>query len=145
MEATQRRLAAAVCGAGWPSLRLCGTLPACGDGVCDAAEPPGCPSDCPAPRCGDSLCEPPERGACPEDCSPFEDVPESWVGDPADYRARIGPAPPGPTEGGCSISPRGGAPVPLGRLLALIAAFSGSCCRAPARRRPRRASAAPGS
>jgi hypothetical protein len=37
----------ALCRAGYPSVRLCGTAPACGDGVCSASEGPrSCSVDC---------------------------------------------------------------------------------------------------
>jgi hypothetical protein len=40
-----------LCGSGWPSLRLCGRAPACGDGFCTAHETPvDCAADCGRPE-----------------------------------------------------------------------------------------------
>jgi hypothetical protein len=112
------RLVQAVCGAGWPSARLCGTPPSCGDGVCSAGEAPDCMADCRAAHCGDAVCEPPERGACLQDCARFADVPETWLNDPAEYG-------PPPDDGsldpasmsGCSVAPEPAAPPPLAWLV----------------------------
>ena len=58
---------AALCAAGWPSQRLCGVAPACGDGICSppAEELANCPVDCSGPVCGDGLCETPNGTAAP--------------------------------------------------------------------------------
>jgi hypothetical protein len=92
-----------LCARGWQSERLCGLQPVCGDRPCSAA----CPNDCPLPRCGDLLCEPPERAICAEDCSRYDDVPISWLGDPASYPPdTLGSSKPvvSAASGGCAIS-----------------------------------------
>ena len=66
----------ALCKAGWPSERLCGIRPRCGDGVCSVAATPAtpaetpelCSADCASANCGDGLCEQLEWDGCPEDC-----------------------------------------------------------------------------
>ena len=80
---------AALCAAGWPSVRLCGKAPACGDGVCStASETPGnCPADCAAPTCGDGLCEMSEWNDCPADCGDGRpaSLPDGWTCQPEWY------------------------------------------------------------
>ncbi|HEX3906034.1 MAG TPA: serine protease [Polyangia bacterium] len=80
---------AALCGAGWPSARLCGTTPTCGDGICS---PPSettasCSADCPAPSCGDGLCEISEWDSCPADCGDGRaaTLPDGWYCQPEWY------------------------------------------------------------
>ena len=80
---------AALCATGWPSARLCGTTPACGDGICS---PPSettasCPADCPAPTCGDGLCEISEWQSCPADCGDGRaaTLPDGWTCQPEWY------------------------------------------------------------
>jgi hypothetical protein len=127
----------AFCGSGWPSERLCGIAPSCGDKVCDASERAGqCPNDCPAPRCGDGRCDVFERGDCAADCSPFDDVPLDWLDDPADFAA--GQAPASTTSAadrtGCALTspvPRG---TPTGWLTSLIFALLGLRTRTRRRR-----------
>lgn len=63
----------ALCETGWPSVRLCGTEVACGDGICSPREE--CDEDC-APVCGDGNCEPGEEESCEDDCG--SDVPAGW-------------------------------------------------------------------
>jgi hypothetical protein len=80
----------ALCRDGWPSERLCGITPSCGDGVCSAAAAPAetpesCSADCVPAACGDGLCEKLEWSACPEDCGdrrPAE-LPDGWYCEPA--------------------------------------------------------------
>jgi hypothetical protein len=67
----------AVCAVGWPSPRLCGTSPRCGDGICSPRED-ACSKDCPKAHCGDGLCELTERGTCSADCNRDDEVPLSW-------------------------------------------------------------------
>jgi hypothetical protein len=80
---------AALCAAGWPSTRLCGKAPACGDGVCSAPSetPDNCPADCPAPTCGDGLCETAEWDSCPTDCGDGRpaSLPGAWTCQPEWY------------------------------------------------------------
>ncbi len=80
---------AALCAAGWPSTRLCGNAPACGDGVCSAPSetPDNCPADCPAPTCGDGLCEMAEWDSCPADCGNGRpaSLPDGWTCQPEWY------------------------------------------------------------
>jgi len=97
----------AICATGWRSERLCASQSDCSHAACSAA----CPGNCPPPRCGDALCERSERQSCARDCSPYANVPSSWLGDPALYRAPREPEPsssrvlsPG---GGCALSDRG--------------------------------------
>lgn len=57
---------------GYPSARLCGGTPSCGDGFCTSGETLSCPGDCPQPIEGDGNCsggETPENS--PYDCGPF--------------------------------------------------------------------------
>lgn len=75
----------AVCDAGWPSPRLCGTEPRCGDTICSPGE--ACPSDCPKADCGDALCERREYDTCAADCNLFDDVPADWEQLPATYQS----------------------------------------------------------
>ena len=99
-----------LCDGGWPSERLCGVVPACGDGVCDASESAdGCSKDCPVTRCGDGLCEVSERGECAADCSPFDHVPPDWLEDPASFEGDQ-PARRRTSKAGCALS----GPVPAG-------------------------------
>ena len=80
----------ALCEHAWPSSRLCGTQPACGDDVCSASESPGnCARDCAVTRCGDTLCERSERQECAEDCHAYDAVDPSWPDDPAPLRASV--------------------------------------------------------
>lgn len=112
----------ALCDSGWPSERLCGVAPACGDAVCDGSESADeCSEDCPATRCGDGLCEVSERGDCAADCSPFEDVPSDWLEDPADFGDAE--APRRTSQAGCALSgtvPRGSPTAWLGSLVFLL-------------------------
>jgi hypothetical protein len=79
----------ALCAAGWPSARLCGTAPSCGDGVCSAPSetPDSCPADCAVPSCGDGLCEAAEWASCPADCGDGRSasLPDGWTCQPAWY------------------------------------------------------------
>ncbi len=94
---------AALCDSGWPSERLCGRAPVCGDTVCSAPESAeGCPDDCAPSECGDSLCELDERAACPDDCARYRAVPASWQYDPAGFPLAEEP-PPGERSAGCSM------------------------------------------
>lgn len=99
-----------VCAANWPSERLCGTLPVCGDGLCNASERGSCPSDCPPPRCGDRVCEPAEWGSCAADCARYDAVPSNWLDDPEIYLSMAASLGSGtgsavaPSGGGCSYS-----------------------------------------
>jgi Trypsin-like peptidase domain len=79
---------AAICDGGWPSLRLCGTAAACGDGVCSASE--SCPADCPLPSCGDGLCEGSEPSDCYTDCPSFVEIPPDWTCPIGYYGDRLG-------------------------------------------------------
>ncbi len=80
-----------LCSGGWPSERLCGIAPSCGDGICSGTETDEvCAEDCPAPRCGDGVCDVGEApGGCPADCGAPEDrpVPAAWTC-PAEWYAR---------------------------------------------------------
>src|SRR5436190_7469307 len=73
----------ALCAAGWPSLRLCGMAPACGDGVCSGGseDAASCARDCPAASCGDLLCERAEWDSCPADCGDRRPpaLPPAWT------------------------------------------------------------------
>jgi len=113
-----------LCDSGWPSERLCGTAPACGDAVCDASESAdACSEDCPALRCGDGRCEVPERSECASDCSPFDGVPPDWLEDPATYDAGDVPAPRRTSKAGCVASgpaPAGSPTAAVGSLLCLL-------------------------
>jgi hypothetical protein len=87
------RALAALCQAGWPSARLCGVAPSCGDGVCSSAgaspeSSEDCPADCAPPTCGDGLCEQSERDSCPADCGDRRPngLPEGWYCEPVWYR-----------------------------------------------------------
>jgi hypothetical protein len=101
---------AALCGAGWPSERLCNREGECGDHVCGSRESTvSCERDCPEPSCGDGLCELSERRACADDCRAFENVPASWSDDPLDYQLVQGPiAVPVPGSSGNDEESRGG-------------------------------------
>src|SRR5205814_7317968 len=71
----------ALCAASWPSTRLCGIAPRCGDGVCSASEDSTtCPADCQATTCGDDLCEAVEWASCPADCGDRRPagLPDDW-------------------------------------------------------------------
>jgi hypothetical protein len=79
----------ALCGAGWPSQRLCGLAPSCGDGICSGSvEDRGvCPVDCAAASCGDNVCDVEEWSSCPDDCGerrPAE-LPDDWYCEPSWY------------------------------------------------------------
>jgi len=53
----------------YPSARLCGIAPSCGDAFCTSGETSSCVTDCPAPICGDGVCEANDDAAsCPYDC-----------------------------------------------------------------------------
>jgi V8-like Glu-specific endopeptidase len=78
----------ALCDTGWPSERLCGTAPRCGDGVCSRAsgeDDERCKLDCSSAVCGDGLCELTETESCGADCAAFVTVPPDWTLDPALY------------------------------------------------------------
>jgi hypothetical protein len=79
----------ALCAAGWPSARLCGRAPACGDGVCSAPSetPDSCPADCTVASCGDGLCEMSEWTSCPADCGDGRpaSLPDGWTCQPEWY------------------------------------------------------------
>lgn len=83
------RAVTALCASGWPSQRLCGTAPRCGDGVCSAPSegPDACPADCAAPVCGDALCETSEWDDCPADCGDGRPatLPDGWYCEPVWY------------------------------------------------------------
>jgi len=82
-------VANALCMARWPSPRLCGSRPACGDGVCSATESSAsCPRDCPGVRCGDGVCELSERATCDSDCHRYDQVPATWEDRPELYLSR---------------------------------------------------------
>lgn len=69
-----------ICARGWPSQRLCGSSPRCGDGACTFAESAeSCPDDCTAPRCGDGRCELSEPLSCAPDCDRAARVPATWT------------------------------------------------------------------
>ncbi|HEV7361766.1 MAG TPA: serine protease [Mycobacterium sp.] len=75
----------ALCGADWPSQRICGVAPSCGDGICSSfgpapEDPSSCPGDCTAAACGDGLCEPSEWDACGSDCGDRRPagIPNGW-------------------------------------------------------------------
>ncbi len=87
---------------GYPSARLCGIAPACGDAFCTAGESASCPGDCAGPVCGDGICAPTDDAAsCPYDCG-----------------ATVAYAAPG----GCSLAPAGsvGASAQAGVALVLL-------------------------
>jgi hypothetical protein len=73
----------------WPSARLTGIDPTCGDGVCTAEEHDACRADCAPARCGDGLCEQVEHAACPSDCAAYAEVPARWSDDPEIYRSML--------------------------------------------------------
>lgn len=82
---------AALCDSGWPSERLCGTAPACGDDVCsDGENANNCSRDCDSPRCGDDRCEQSELESCIVDCNPFRDVPSGWYCPPEYWEDQAG-------------------------------------------------------
>ncbi|MBK7156253.1 MAG: trypsin-like peptidase domain-containing protein [Sandaracinaceae bacterium] len=55
--------------AAYPSVRVCGRAPACGDGVCTAGETTGCTADCEGSVCGDGVCADDESAeGCAYDC-----------------------------------------------------------------------------
>jgi len=73
-------LIARVCERGWPSQRLCGSPPSCGDGFCNFSESAAsCPDDCAAPRCGDGRCELSEPLHCAWDCDRASRAPATWT------------------------------------------------------------------
>jgi len=87
------RALAALCQAGWPSERLCGVVPRCGDGACSSGgtspeSSDDCPADCAPPACGDDLCERSEWDSCPADCGDLRPrgLPNGWYCEPAWYR-----------------------------------------------------------
>jgi len=82
----------ALCRDGWPSERLCGIRPSCGDGVCSLGAtlpetPETCSRDCSVARCGDGLCEQPEWSRCVEDCGDRRPpgLADEWYCEPAWY------------------------------------------------------------
>lgn len=80
-----------LCNEQWPSERLCGLAPDCGDGVCSLEEQTDtCPTDCPPQQCGDGLCEGEEPLDCAADCDPFAGVPHEWLCPPEYYAASDG-------------------------------------------------------
>lgn len=104
--APARRVIHRLCESGWPSARLCGAQPACGDGICSAEERPTCRADCVPASCGDRTCELSERGACNSDCDPFPNVPQTWPGDPAAYAGPPSPSrKPAASGGACQFEP----------------------------------------
>jgi len=80
---------AALCAAGFPSLRLCGIAARCGDDICTGGveDHQTCARDCPAPVCGDHLCEEAEWSSCPADCGDLRPatLPDAWFCEPAWY------------------------------------------------------------
>lgn len=81
-----------LCAKSWPSERLCGTAPRCGDGVCSAGGTASettatCPEDCAAPMCGDDLCEQSEWDNCRADCGDRRPagLPDTWYCEPVWY------------------------------------------------------------
>lgn len=62
-----------LCGAQWPSKRLCNIAPSCGDGVCSppSEDAANCATDCPPATCGDGVCDADERTSCSTDCGEF--------------------------------------------------------------------------
>jgi hypothetical protein len=122
----------ALCGAGWPSQRLCDRAPNCGDGICNGAENGGdCPIDCARPTCGDGSCELDERSSCPRDCARYADVPPSWLDEPVLFEAIVEPRAeaddtPLSAAGGCRVGAYGPGRdrlAPWASLLLGIAAF----------------------
>jgi MYXO-CTERM domain-containing protein len=82
------RAVTALCGAGYPSARLCGATRRCGDGTCSPGEDStSCPVDCPPAVCGDKLCEATEWDACPSDCGDRRPptLPDAWYCEAAWY------------------------------------------------------------
>lgn len=80
-----------LCGLQWPSERLCGISPTCGDEVCSLTEDnDSCPVDCKVQRCGDDICEGEEPLSCDLDCDPFADIPHDWLCPPEYYAAADG-------------------------------------------------------
>jgi V8-like Glu-specific endopeptidase len=79
----------ALCAGGFPSQRLCGIAPSCGDDICTggAEDAQSCPHDCPPPACGDDLCEESEWGTCPADCGDRRPaaLPDAWFCRPSSY------------------------------------------------------------
>jgi hypothetical protein len=74
-----------LCRAGWPSERLCGVAPRCGDGACAAGESSsGCREDCAPGGCGDGVCTLDERAMC-ADCARLARLPAGWRCAPRDY------------------------------------------------------------
>jgi V8-like Glu-specific endopeptidase len=80
---------ATLCASGFPSQRLCGTAPRCGDDICSGGveDPQSCPHDCAAPQCGDHLCEVAEWSTCPADCGDRRpaSLPDAWFCEPTAY------------------------------------------------------------
>ncbi len=71
---------AQICDGGWPSERLCGLRPSCGDGFCSFAESASsCPGDCTPLRCGDGRCELSEPLGCARDCTRAARAPAGWT------------------------------------------------------------------
>lgn len=88
-----RRALDALC-ASWPSARLCGASPTCGDGLCSGTEThENCPDDCAAPSCGDGVCDFDEdESRCADDCggSVSGGPPPEWTCPPGWWNAREG-------------------------------------------------------
>jgi hypothetical protein len=76
----------ALCASGWPSERLCGAKPVCGDGACASDELTTCPQDCAGSPCGDGVCTLAKRRSCPSDCAWLTAIPSGWTCPPRDYR-----------------------------------------------------------
>lgn len=121
----------ALCENGWPSPRLCGNEPRCGDGVCSANETSqSCADDCEPAQCGDGLCELEERDACESDCHAYDAVPAT-VSEPDRYLARHADAGAPAAKGGCSV-------VSAGAQSPISAAWSAAALLAVSRLRRRR-------
>jgi hypothetical protein len=106
---------AALCDSGWPSVRLCGSEPRCGDGICSPSEgSDSCARDCAAALCGDGLCELAERATCEPDCHAFDAVPAEAL-DPVRYLARRRTDSVYSAKGGCGLARHGSADSREGR------------------------------
>lgn len=78
---------AQLCELEWPSVRLCGVEPACGDGVCSSQERNSdCSEDCAKQQCGDGICERDEPETCRADCDAYSHVPAGWRCAPEYYQ-----------------------------------------------------------
>jgi hypothetical protein len=117
------RVVRALCESGWPSARLCGLEPRCGDAVCSPNETADtCLVDCPRPLCGDGWCEWQERGVCAIDCNRDDEIPLSWPSSPDDYWRAHAPAvaPPFEAGGGCTFSASSPSSMPFACLAAAL-------------------------